>query len=395
MASHHWLGGNGVFLALSEIKRSRSRFLLIISIVALITTLILFIVALAEGLGSGNIEGIQKLNANLLVFQDKSKLQLSTSALPWDRLRQVRRVDGVTAVGALGFAGVSIPAEATRDGKALDVALVGVQPGQPGEPPVVAGQQLTGERARVAIVDRKTQLRTGLRPGDTLTIRTVQDAKDEYYELTVVGLADDRQFNLRPAVFVPLRVWDELRPGTREGVGQREVVASVLAVQTDPAVSLAEMSRRLLAVVPDVEVSDLQAAYEATPGYREQQSTLVLQQGFTWFIGLLVIGVFFQIITMQKVAQVGVLKAMGAANGLIIRAALAQMVIVTALGVALGGLGALFLGFGVPATVPLSWPLDRLALTLLTLLVMGPLGGLLSIRILLRVEPLTALGLAK
>ena len=220
-----------MFLAISEMRRNRTRFLLIISIVALVTTLILFIVALAEGLGAGNIEGLQKLNAELLVFQDKSKYQLATSALPWKGLRQVRRVEGVKAVGALGFAGAAIPAEFTRDGRALDIALVGVQPGQPGQPPVVVGEQLAGERERAAVLDANTQQRTGLRVGDTLTIRSVQDAADEFYQLTVVGIADDRQFNLRPSVFVPLRVWDELRPGSREGSGQREVITSVLAVQ--------------------------------------------------------------------------------------------------------------------------------------------------------------------
>ncbi|MHB1134106.1 MAG: ABC transporter permease [Chloroflexota bacterium] len=384
-----------MFLALSEIKRNRSRFLLIISIVALVTTLILFIVALAEGLGSGNIEGLKKLDADLLVFQDKSKYQLATSALPWERLRQTRRVEGVGAVGALGFAGASVPAEFTRDGRALDIALVGVQPGQPGQPPVLAGRQLAGERERAVVLDADTQMRTGLGVGDTLTVRTVQDAGDEFYELAVVGISDERQFNLRPSVFVPLRVWDELRPGTREGIGEREVITSVLAVRADPSLPPEVLRERLLAAVKDVEVVDLKTAYEATPGYREQQSTLVLQQGFTWFIGLLVIGVFFQIVTLQKVAQVGVLKAMGAPNGLIVRSALAQMFIVTVLGVALGGLGALLLGLGIPATVPLSWPLDRLGATLATLLLMGPLGGLLSLRILLRVEPLTALGLGK
>ena len=60
-----------MFLALTEIRRNRSRFLLIVAIIALITALTLFIAALADGLGSGNIQGLQKLDADLLVFQGK------------------------------------------------------------------------------------------------------------------------------------------------------------------------------------------------------------------------------------------------------------------------------------------------------------------------------------
>ena len=107
------------------------------------------------------------------------------------------------------------------------------------------------------------------------------------------------------------------------------------------------------------------------------------------------IGVFFQIVTLQKVGQVGVLKAMGASNKLIVASALFQMLVVTALGVALGGLVTFGLAVAVPPTVPLSWPTQAIALTVVSLLVMGPLGGLISVRILLKVEPLTALGLAK
>jgi hypothetical protein len=44
------------YLAFKEIWYNRSRYLLIGLIVALITTLVLFIAALAEGLGSGNRE---------------------------------------------------------------------------------------------------------------------------------------------------------------------------------------------------------------------------------------------------------------------------------------------------------------------------------------------------
>ncbi|MHB1417840.1 MAG: ATP-binding cassette domain-containing protein [Chloroflexota bacterium] len=78
-----------MYLAIGEIRRSLSRFLLITSIIALITTLIL-------------AEGIQKVDADLLVYQENSKLSLASSALPLQRIRQVARVEGVTATGGLG-----------------------------------------------------------------------------------------------------------------------------------------------------------------------------------------------------------------------------------------------------------------------------------------------------
>ncbi len=55
--------GTAVHLALNELWRNRLRFLLFSLVVTLITVLILFIAALGEGLGSGNREYLQKLNA--------------------------------------------------------------------------------------------------------------------------------------------------------------------------------------------------------------------------------------------------------------------------------------------------------------------------------------------
>ena len=63
--------------------------------------------------------------------------------------------------------------------------------------------------------------------------------------------------------------------------------------------------------VGDIDVVDRKTAYEATPGYSAQQSTLDTQRYFSFFIGILVLGGFFQIQTLQKVAQIGMLKAVG------------------------------------------------------------------------------------
>lgn len=50
-----------VFLAFKEMWRYRGRYLLISLVIALITTLVLFIAGLAEGLGAGNKEYLDKL----------------------------------------------------------------------------------------------------------------------------------------------------------------------------------------------------------------------------------------------------------------------------------------------------------------------------------------------
>ena len=116
-------------LALKEIWRSRSRFLLFSLVVALITVLVLFIAALGAGLGSGNREYLERLNADLIAYQDTARLLIGNSRVDCDTRASIRSVDGVREVGALGFASVSIVAEDETD--PLDISLIGVEGGAP------------------------------------------------------------------------------------------------------------------------------------------------------------------------------------------------------------------------------------------------------------------------
>jgi putative ABC transport system permease protein len=146
--------------------------------------------------------------------------------------------------------------------------------------------------------------------------------------------------------------------------------------------------------VGKVEAVDLKTAYEATPGYTAQQSTLNTIRIFTLLIGVLVIGGFFQIQTLQKVAQIGMLKAIGASTSTIALAFMIQIVYITLLGVFIGGAGTLALSLGFPVTVPIIFTAESVALAVSSLVIIGPMGGLVSLIYLLRIEPLTALGLA-
>lgn len=382
-----------IHLALKEIWRNRGRFLLFSLVVALITVLILFVAALGEGLGSGNREYIEKLNADLIAYQDTARLSIASSRIGCEKRREVRRVEGVREVGPVGFASVSIPMG--DEVEPLDISLIGVEPGKPGEPPVVTGQGLVRRSADEAIIDRTVALVTNLQVGSWLTIRSTQGKEDEFYDLQVVGISDSRKYGLRPSVTVPIVTWDEIRPKAAVGPGQEDPACNVVAVQLEDPTQLEPMRQRLQAQVSDIEAVDRKTAYENTPGYTAQQSTLNTQNGFALLIGVLVIGGFFQIQTLQKVPQIGMLKAIGTPNTLVAIAVLIQIVAVTLLGVTIGGLATLGVASVFPPNIPIIFELRSGVMALASILLMGPLGGLVSIRYSLRVEPLTALRLSQ
>lgn len=381
-----------IYLAFKEMWRNRGRFFLISLVIALITTLVLFIAALAEGLGLGNREYIEKLNAELVLYQKDVDLSIPSSRIGRSELNNVRRVPGVQDVGPVGFTSSSI----IRDGKEfVDISLIGVEPGKPGEPPAIEGRSLQIRRAKEAIIDQNVVLKTGLKVGDTFTIKTIQGTEEKFYSLTVAGITDSRRYSIQPSIIVPFLTWNEIKARATTDINpQDELISNVLVVKLVDPVSRAEMARRIQQQVSNLQAADLRTAYENTPGYGPQQSTLSTQRTFTLLIGILVIGGFFQIQTLQKVAQIGVLKAIGASNFTVAIGAMLQIITVTVLGIAIGVLGTLALSVALTSVTVIVFTPTAVVTAILTLLLIGPLGGLVSLRVLLRVEPLRALGLA-
>ena len=194
---------------------------------------------------------------------------------------------------------------------------------------------------------------------------------------------------------MPISTWDEIRPQAAIGGNpDAEVVANVIGVQVANPAEAAAVAQQIERDVKDVVAVDRVTAYEATPGYSAQQSTLDTQGYFALLIGVLVIGGFFQILTLQKVAQIGMLKAIGASNLTVGLASIIQIIVVTVIGVFIGAVVTFLLSLSFPPTIPIVFAPSAVWTAVVSLLLIGPIGGLVSVRYSLKVEPLTALGLS-
>ncbi len=379
-------------LATKEIWRNLGRFLLVSFVIALITLLVLFLAGLGEGLANANKEYLSKVDADLILFQEKADLSVAASQLGQSLMNDIQRVPGVAEAAPIGFSNVFIRYAA--DQEPLSVSLLGVEPGKPGEMVAYEGRGLGSSRANEAILDSNVARQTGLQVGDSFTVEATQGTVDQLYDLEVVGISDGQQFFFAPTVAVPLDTWDRIRPRPTNSPSGNELVFNIVAVQLDNPDELVTMADILEERVGTIEAVDVVTAYESAPGYSEQQSTIQTQRGFTLLIGVLVVGGFFQIQTLQKVVQVGVLKALGASNRTVALATTFQIVVTNFFGVLLGGLATLLLVLSFPDGIPITFEGNQVQLAIITLLLIGPLGGLMSIRLLTRVEPLTALGLS-
>jgi putative ABC transport system permease protein len=378
------------YLAIKEIVRNKGRFFLVSLVIALITLLVLFIAALGEGLADGNRQYVANLDAQLVVFLDKSNYNISSSRLDTNTVRAVRRVDGVADAGAIYTSTseiVSLP-------EPLKISFLAAEPGRPGMPPLIEGKAFRGGEASEVVIDEGVALRSGIKVGDEIEIRSTQGTKDEFFYLKVVGLVGKQSYFFQPTIFVPPATWEKMRPQPEADLNDTTPYPNIIAVKLKDPAQIGLVKARLLAQVTNIEVADIPTTINNIPGYSAQQSTVQTQGAFTLLIGILVIGGFFQIQVLQKVPQIGVLKAIGSSNGAVGLAAVIQIIVVTAMGVAIGGGLTYLFSLGFPPTIPLTFNGTRSLLAVIALLLIGPLGGMVSIIYAVRIEPLKALKLA-
>jgi putative ABC transport system permease protein len=380
-----------IYLAVKEMLRNRGRFLLFAMVIALITILVLFTAALGEGLGSGNREYIQKLNGELIVYKKGVDLSASASRIDRNKYNEIRRIAGVADAGMISFTSVS--AILPEPKKPLNVSLIGVEPGKPGEPAVLEGRQLEERRAMEAVVDKNFAQRSGLKIDDIVTVKSIQGTKEEFYSLKIVGITDGRQYFLAPTIMVPIFTFEKVKPNAGNVNTEAALVGNVVAVKISDPEQWQAMATNLQNEVSDIVAVDRKTAYESTPGYSAQQNTISTQNAFSFLIGILVIGGFFQIQMLQKVPQIGMLKAIGASNTTVGIAAVVQIILVTMIGVGIGTSISLLLSLSFPAGVPIVFTPAAVGISVGALLATGPIGGLVSVRYALQVEPLKALGL--
>jgi putative ABC transport system permease protein len=380
------------YLSFKEVWRNKGRFFLFSLVITLITILVLFVGGLAEGLSASNREYLDKLDADLLLFQNNVELSTNASRIGNSKLNDIRRVEGVKEIGPLGFSTGTL---VFTDGREfLDVSLIGVDAGKPGLPPVLQGEAMRSNRGSEIVIDGKVARQRNVKIGDEIILKTIQGQDESFYKLVIIGITDDQTYLYAPSIFLPYQTWEKVRPQSSRGTNLVEAISNVVAIQLENPDQMALMKAKIESQVSNVEVVDKETAIRAIPGYLVQQNTLTTQQSFSLLIGVLVVGGFFQIQTLQKVPQIGVLKAIGATNLTVAIAVIMQIILVTTFGVALGGFVTWTMSLFIPDTVPLVLEIKYLWMDILALLVIGPIGGMVSVRLATRVEPLRALGLS-
>jgi putative ABC transport system permease protein len=161
-----------------------------------------------------------------------------------------------------------------------------------------------------------------------------------------------------------------------DGTGDPAELAAAIDAATDDTTSTLTKSEAVLSL----------------PGTRQQRSTFNGIIFVTFGVVGLVVALFFALLTLERTAVYGVLKAIGASTAQLFRGLLLQAAVVGAIAFVVGALLTLVLAALLPDTIPLRVEPSRAVTTLLGVLATAIVGGAVSLRRIARVDPASAIG---
>ncbi|OKJ17543.1 ABC transporter substrate-binding protein [Streptomyces sp. CB00316] len=360
-----------MFVAWRDLRFAKGRFALMGSVVVLITLLVGLLSGLTAGLARENVSAVTGLDADHLAFaapRGDQSVSFTNSTVREDDWRAWADRPGVEAAQPLGIRTLNATAPGDRT---APVSAFGVEPDGTLAPEGIGPGRV--------VLSGKAAEELGAAPGDRIALGRA--------EREVAAVAEDASYSHTPVVWTTLDDWQQIG---HDGAGPAEQ-ATVIALTTTDGADLAAGDE-----AAETRTLSLDDSLTAIGSYQAENGSLQLMRGFLFAISALVIGAFFTVWTIQRSADVAVLKALGASTPYLLRDALGQAVVMLVLGTGLGtalaaGAGVLIGGGPVPFVLVAATVLIPAAI----MIVLGALGAALSIRRITAVDPLTALGSAR
>ena len=135
-------------------------------------------------------------------------------------------------------------------------------------------------------------------------------------------------------------------------------------------------------------------AVDALPGVKAQSSTFNAIIYSTLMVVLAVVGLFFSLLTLERTALYGVLKAIGASSAKLFSGVVAQAAVVATIAFVLGSALAIIVELSLPSDLPLQLTPERFVFTFVALVSAAVLGSAISLRRVTRIDPASAIGSA-
>lgn len=355
-----------MFLAFKELRYSKTKFALIITVIVLISYLVYFLTSLANGLATSYTNAVEKWNADQILLTVDANDSMMMSYMGQSDFDAVKTDGEKTKLGLFPAVINNPSAENILDSR-VNVYFLGINDDSFLKPSEQKDSVLTDNKV---IVDVELQ-KEGYEVGDLFGVT----GSTQQFE--IVGFTTDTTYQTAPVVYMSLITWQNYRYGSTITPD----LFSGIIVQGD------------MESIPNNLVSYTTEDYAATlPGYTAQILTFSMMIVFLIVISAFVVGIFIYVITIQKTSIFGVMKAQGISNGYIGGSVIIQTFLLMANGIFIGMVLTGLTGFFLSDVVPFAVNGVFYLVITTAFFLFALLGGLFSVRAVLKIDPLKAIG---
>ncbi len=358
-------------LAWKELKHSKTKYLLIESILVLMIFMVVFLSGLANGLGWAISASVEKTDAEHFVISTDAEKLIAISSVDKEILDQVasQTNDKVTNLN-IKRSNVNT----LVDEKKLDITYFSINPNDFLAPEITEGEALSNSTTEYPLVLDDSFKEQNIDLGDV-----VEDSVTGL-KLTVVGFTEDEIYGHSPVGFIGTDTFTALN---------KEVNSSYIEKYNAIAVQGSDIDN---IDIKGFEVVDKATIVNNLPGYAAEQLTIKMILWVLVIISAAVLGVFFYVITIQKQKQFGVLKAIGMKMSELTRYIMSQVLILSIIGMIIGNLIAVGMASILPSSMPFDLQIPMVVIISIVFVMISLLTSLVSIRKVAKVDPIVIIG---
>lgn len=357
-----------MFLALKEMRYSKLRYGLIVGIMFLIAYVVFILSGLALGLNWEFKQVIVDWDAQTIVLSEDANETFAASQLTRG---DIERVDATEKAGIGLYSSVVIG----QDEK-INASVFGTDPEAFLLPEILEGKRFSKENE---VIISENLAEEGFAIGDAIKI----GRSDE--ELTIVGIFPETYYTVTPVIYTSLDTWTKLKYNDQPFASEKDKPINIVVAKESNATVNNETGTQLTTLTTDDFIENL-------PGFSAQNLTLNSMIYFLFVIATAIVGIFMYVITLQKTAIFGVMKAQGISTAFIAKSIIAQSFIVGLIGVSISFVAAYGTSLILPSAMPFAFDLTQWLLYSGILIIVAVLGGLFSIRTVTKVDPISAIG---
>lgn len=355
-----------MFLAFKELKYSKMKFTLIIAVVVLIGYLVYFLTSLANGLASSYTNAIEEWNSDQIVLTVDANDNMMMSYMEQADFDAVEATSSKTKLGLFPAVINNPTAENILDSR-LDVYFFGINNDSFIKPSQLKDLTLKDNEV---IVDEEFK-KEGYEIGDLFGVT----GSTQQYK--IIGFSSKTTYQTAPVVFMSLDTWQTYRYGSTNTPD----LFSGIVVKGETN----NLPSNLTSYTTEDYISTL-------PGYTAQVLTFSVMIVFLIIITAFVLGIFIYVLTIQKTSMFGVMKAQGISNGYIGASVIIQTFLLVAFGIFIGLILTALTGIFLSDVIPFAVNIMFYVVITAAFFLFALFGGLFSVKAVLKIDPLKAIG---